>query len=115
VHIDLRMTDISDFVNRIWTNEHLAASARFTEIITARNQLKPVLLISPPISYDFFPALHSLYGGAEEGAEVLRISKENAQGLPSQWYGNIVAGTACSTGFAWSTLISRAAISTRAA
>ncbi|MEO0448678.1 MAG: hypothetical protein AAF191_21655, partial [Verrucomicrobiota bacterium] len=99
VHIDLRMTDISDFVVAfVPTNIYSVGTVH--EVITARNQWKPVLLISPPIRYDFFPALQSL---SAEQAEALKFYglKENPDGLPSQWYGNIVGGHNMFDGFGW--------------
>jgi len=99
VHIDLRMTDISDFVIAfVPTNIYSVGTVH--EIITARNQLKPVLLISPPISYDFFPALHSLTAEQKKALKFYGL-KENPQGLPSQWYGNIVGGHNMFDGFGW--------------
>jgi len=99
VHIDLRMTDISDFVVAfVPTNIYSVGTVH--EIITARNQWKPVLLISPPVRYDFFPALASL---SPEQVEALKFYglKENPNGLPSQWYGNIVGGHNMFDGFGW--------------
>jgi hypothetical protein len=99
VHIDLRMTDISDFVIAfVPTNIYSVGTVH--EIITARNQLKPVLLISPPISYDFFPALKSLTGEQKKALKFYGL-KENPHGLPSQWYGNVVGGHNMFDGFGW--------------
>lgn len=99
VHIDLRMTDISDFVVAfVPTNIYSVGTVH--EIITARNQWKPVLLISPPVCYDFFPALASLSPAQIEALKFYGL-KENPQGLPSQWYGNIVGGHNMFDGFGW--------------
>ncbi len=99
VHIDLRMTDISDFVTAfVPTNIYSVGTVH--EIITARNQLKPVLMVSPPISYDFFPALAKLTDQQKEALKFYGL-KENRHGLPSQWYGNIVGGHNMFDGFGW--------------
>lgn len=102
VHIDLRMTDISDFVvSFVPTNIYSVGTVH--EIITARNQLKPVLLVSPPVKYDFFPALDNLTVKQREALKFYGL-KENPQGLPSQWYGNIVGGHNMFDGFGWEAL-----------
>ena len=99
VHIDLRMTDISDFVVAfVPTNIYSVGTVH--EVITARNQWKPVLLISPPVRYDFFPALASLSPAQIEALKFYGL-KENPHGLPSQWYGNIVGGHNMFDGFGW--------------
>lgn len=99
VHIDLRMTDISDFVvSFVPTNIYSVGTVH--EIITARNQLKPVLLVSPPIRYDFFPELKSLTPSQLKALKFYGL-KENPAGLPSQWYGNIVGGHNMFDGFGW--------------
>ena len=102
VHIDLRMTDLSDFVVAfVPTNIYSVGTVH--EVIVARLQCKPVLMISPPIRYDFFPALASL---SEEEKRALKFAgfKENPQGIPSQWYGNIVGGRNMFDGFGWEAL-----------
>tara|TARA_R110002096_G_scaffold16106_39_gene55278 strand:+ start:1695 stop:2714 length:1020 start_codon:yes stop_codon:yes gene_type:complete len=102
VHIDLRMTDISDFVVAfVPTNIYSVGTVH--EIITARLQLKPVLLVSPPVQYDFFPELKSLTGKQKEALKFYGL-KENPNGLPSQWYGNIVGGHNMFDGFGWENL-----------
>ena len=88
VHIDLRMTDISDFViSFVPTNIYSVGTVH--EIIVARNQRKPVLMVSPPIKYDFFPELANLPDNVKRALKFYGL-KENPQGIPSQWYGNIV-------------------------
>jgi hypothetical protein len=102
VHIDLRMTDLSDFVVAfVPTNIYSVGTVH--EIIVARQQQKPVLMISPPIRYDFFPELAAL---TDEAKRALKFAgfKENPQGIPSQWYGNIVGGRNMFDGFGWEAL-----------
>jgi hypothetical protein len=73
------------------------------EVIVARQQQKPVLMISPPIRFDYFPALASL---SDEEKHALKFAgfRENPQGIPSQWYGNIVGGRNMFDGFGWEAL-----------
>jgi hypothetical protein len=99
VHIDLRMTDVSDFVIA-FAPTNIYSVGTVHEIITARNQLKPVLLVSPPISYDFFPELRDLTAEQKQALKFYGL-KENPHGLPSQWYGNIVGGHNMFDGFGW--------------
>ena len=90
VHIDLRMVDVSDFVIAFCpTNTYSVGTVH--EIVVARQQHKPTLLVSPPISFDMFPGLAGI---PEETKKLLKTYglKENKRGLPSQWYGNIVGG-----------------------
>ncbi|MGV9173986.1 MAG: hypothetical protein ACOC35_15670 [Promethearchaeia archaeon] len=102
VHIDLRMVDIADFVvTFVPTNIYSVGTVH--EIVTARNQFKPVLLISPPVKYEFFPEIDRL---SDEVKRVLKYYglKENPKGIPSQGYGNIVGGHYMFDGFGWESL-----------
>ena len=102
VHIDLRMTDLSDYVIAfVPTNIYSVGTVH--EVITARNQLKPTLLISPPVKYEFFPEIDAL---SDDVKKILKFYglKENPQGIPSQWYGNIVGGHYMFDGFGWEDL-----------
>lgn len=99
VHIDCRMTDVSDFlISFVPTNIYSVGTVH--EIVLARSQFKPVLFVSPPVKYEFFPELDAL---DPQVKEVLRFYglKENPQGIPSQWYGNIVGGHNMFDGFGW--------------
>lgn len=99
VHIDLRMTDLSDFVVAfVPTNVYSVGTVH--EIIVARLQFKPVLLISPPVKYDFFPELKDLPAEVKRALKFAGF-KENPEGIPSQWYGNIVGGRNMFDGFGW--------------
>ena len=102
VHIDLRMVDIADSViTFVPTNIYSVGTVH--EIVTARNQFKPVLMVSPPVKYEFFPEIDQL---SEETKKVLKFYglKENSKGIPSQWYGNIVGGHYMFDGFGWESL-----------
>ncbi len=99
VHIDLRMTDISDFVIAfVPTNIYSVGTVH--EIVMARAQHKPVMMISPPVKYDFFPEIAALSPEAKSHLKFYGL-KENPQGIPSQWYGNIVGGNNMFDGFGW--------------
>jgi hypothetical protein len=102
VHIDLRMVDLSDFVvTFVPTNIYSVGTVH--EVVTARLQLKPVLMISPPIKYEFFPEIDCL---SEETKNILKFYglKQNPNGIPSQWYGNIVGGHYLFDGFGFEDL-----------
>lgn len=102
VHIDLRMTDLSDFVIAfVPTNIYSVGTVH--EIVMARNQHKPVMLISPPVKYDMFPEIDALSEQAKQQLKFYGL-KENPAGIPSQWYGNIVGGNNMFDGFGWENL-----------
>ena len=99
VHIDCRMTDVSDFlISFVPTNIYSVGTVH--EIVLARSQLKPVLFVSPPVKYEFFPELARI---DERTRDLLRFYglRENPEGIPSQWYGNIVGGHNMFDGFGW--------------
>lgn len=99
VHIDCRMVDVSDFVVAfVPTNIYSVGTVH--EIVLARTQFKPVLMVSPPIQYDFFPELASLSDDAKRALKFYGL-KENPHGIPSQWYGNVVGGNNMFDGFGW--------------
>lgn len=99
VHIDLRMTDLSDFLMAfVPTNIYSVGTVH--EIVVAREQHKPTLMISPPIKYEFFPELAALPEPAKQALKFYGL-KENHKGIPSQWYGNIVGGNNMFDGFGW--------------
>lgn len=99
VHIDLRMTDLADFViSFVPTNIYSVGTVH--EIVVARGQHKPVLLISPPIKYDFFPEVADLSPKTRNRLKFYGL-KENPSGIPSQWYGTIVGGQNMFDGFGW--------------
>jgi len=102
VHIDLRMVDLADFiVTFVPTNIYSVGTVH--EIVTARLQLKPVLMISPPVKYDFFPEIAKLPNEIKDLLKYYGL-KENPIGIPSQWYGNIVGGHYMFDGFGWEAL-----------
>lgn len=99
VHIDCRMTDVSDFlISFVPTNIYSVGTVH--EIVLARSQFKPVLFVSPPVKYEFFPELDRLDPQVKDLLCFYGL-KENPQGIPSQWYGNIVGGHNMFDGFGW--------------
>lgn len=99
VHIDCRMTDVSDFViSFVPTNIYSVGTVH--EIVLARSQFKPVLFVSPPVKYEFFPELDRLDPHVKELLRFYGL-KENPHGIPSQWYGNVVGGHNMFDGFGW--------------
>ena len=104
LHIDLRMVDTSDFtISYVPTNIYSVGTPH--EIIMATLQHKPVLFVSPPVS---FPTLHQLREHLKDdpnGAALLeRLEreipiKENPRGIPSLWYIPLVGGDNFFDGF----------------
>ena len=106
LHLDLRMVDVSDFVVAyVPTNVYSVGTPH--EIVQCRQQQKPVLFVSPPIT---FPTLHKLEQhlksrGDEEAEKLLaRVKdevpiKENPTGAPSLWYLPLIGGEHFFDGF----------------
>jgi len=106
MHIDLRMVDISDFVIAYCpTNIYSVGTPH--EIITARQQHKPVLFVSTPV---VFPALDELKNHLDQnkdkrGEQLLtELEKQvpikpNPKGIPSLWYMPLIGGEHFFDGF----------------
>ncbi len=104
LHIDLRMVDTSDFtISYVPTNIYSVGTPH--EIIMATLQHKPVLFVSPPVT---FPTLHQLREHLKNdpaGAALLaRLEteipiKENPRAVPSLWYMPLVGGENFFDGF----------------
>jgi hypothetical protein len=104
VHIDLRMVDTSDFIICYCpTNVYSVGTPH--EIILARDQRKPVLFVSPYVS---FPALSRLKEHLAKDAPgqalledlVAQVPiKENKNASPSLWYMPLVGGEHFFDGF----------------
>ena len=91
LHIDLRMVDTSDFtIAYVPTNIYSVGTAH--EIILSRQQAKPVLFVSPPVTFPAFDQLCEHLRADPKGAELLeKLANEvpikpNARGIPSLWY-----------------------------
>lgn len=106
MHIDLRMVDVSDFVIAYCpTNIYSVGTPH--EIITARQQHKPVLFVSTPV---VFPSLDELQKhfdktGDSNGRKLLdNLTKQvpiksNPRGIPSLWYMPLIGGDNFFDGF----------------
>jgi hypothetical protein len=106
LHIDLRMVDTSDFVVAYCpTNIYSVGTPH--EIALARQQRKPVLLVSPPVECRALEALQAHLARAHDahGAALLQTLetqvpiKPNPGGIPSLWYMPLVGGQGFFDGF----------------
>jgi len=104
LHIDLRMVDTSDFtISYCPTNIYSVGTPH--EIIMATLQHKPVLFVSPPVTFPALQELRKHLEGDAQGAQLLAQLereipiKENPQGIPSLWYIPLVGGENFFDGF----------------
>jgi hypothetical protein len=107
VHIDLRMVDISDFIIA-YCPTNIYSVGTVHEIVVARQQRKPVLFVSPPVT---FPAFKQLQEKAANDSELKEIVAEleseipirqNELGIPSLWYMSVVGSENFFDGFGFS-------------
>ena len=91
LHIDLRMVDTSDFtIAYVPTNIYSVGTEH--EIILSRQQAKPVLFVSPPVTFPTFDRLCEHLRDDPTGSELLEKLadevpiKPNPRGIPSLWY-----------------------------
>jgi hypothetical protein len=93
LHTDLRMTDTADFlICFIPTNIYSVGTVH--EIVTARLQQKPVLFVSPPVTFPVYEQLeaHFQEQGDQEGLRLLSELaaqaplRPNPGAMPSMWY-----------------------------
>lgn len=93
LHIDLRMTDTADFLVAFCpTNIYSVGTVH--EIVMARLQHKPVLFVSPPVTFPVFDDLteHLKKKGDNAGLEMLDTLaaqaplRPNPGAIPSMWY-----------------------------
>ena len=93
LHIDLRMTDTADFlVAFVPTNIYSVGTVH--EIVMARLQHKPVLFVSPAVTFPTYDELaeHLKAAGDTEGQQLLtKLAAEaplrsNPGAMPSMWY-----------------------------
>jgi hypothetical protein len=106
MHIDLRMVDTSDFVIAYCpTNIYSVGTPH--EIILARQQRKPVLFVSPQVSFDSLEELRS-HLDKRKDVKAMRLLerleaevpiKANPEGVPSLWYMPLVGGEHFFDGF----------------
>ncbi len=104
LHIDLRMVDTSDFVVCYCpTNVYSVGTPH--EIVVARQQRKPVLFVSPYVTFDALPKLKAHLAGDPKGSALLEELiaqvpiKENLNASPSLWYMPLVGGERFFDGF----------------
>lgn len=108
LHIDLRMVDYSDFVIA-YVPSNIYSVGTVHEIVMARLEFKPVLLVSPRID---FPALTELekhladqvdVAGTKllESVKAELAAKSNPRGIPSAWYMALVDSDYFFDGFGW--------------
>ncbi len=104
LHIDLRMVDTSDFtIAYVPTNIYSVGTVH--EIVLARQQLKPVLFVSPPVTFPAHDELRAHLSGDAKGLALLdRLAAEvpikpNPRGIPSLWYMPLIDGGAFFDGF----------------
>lgn len=104
LHIDLRMVDTSDFIIAYCpTNIYSVGTPH--EIVLCRQQRKPVLFVSPRVTFPAFHALKEHLGNDQEGARLLDQLvnevpiKENSSGIPSLWYMPLIGGENFFDGF----------------
>ena len=104
LHIDLRMVDTSDFsISYCPTNIYSVGTPH--EIITATVQHKPVLFVSPPVTFPTLDELREHLKNDPQGTALLeRLEvevpiKQNPRGIPSLWYIPIVGGENFFDGF----------------
>ena len=112
MHIDLRMVDLSDYVIACCpTNLYSVGTPH--EIVLARQQRKPVLLVSPPVRYPRWQALRTRFAKDAETTEQLDAIQrevailENPAGTPSSWYATLVGSEAFFDGFGWASYRAR--------
>jgi len=106
MHVDLRMVDTSDFVIAYCpTNIYSVGTPH--EIVLCRQQRKPVLFVSPPVT---FPVLDQLRDHLRERGDSLGLElleqldasvpiKPNKEGVPSLWYLPLIGGEHFFDGF----------------
>ncbi|MBI1873451.1 MAG: hypothetical protein HYS05_06110 [Acidobacteria bacterium] len=95
LHIDLRMVDTSDFVVA-YCPTNLYSVGTPHEIVVCRQQRKPVLFVSPAVTFPPLERLRAHLRGNQRGMRLLKRLekevpiKENAGGVPSLWYMTLV-------------------------
>ena len=114
LHTDLRMVDVSDFLIA-YCPTNIYSVGTVHEIVMARLQNKPVLFVSPPVS---FPALESLEAHLEssrdeEGQRLLASLeieaplRPNPRAIPSMWYMALLDGHYFFDGFGFAAYAER--------
>ena len=104
LHIDLRMVDTADFIIA-YCPTNIYSVGTVHEIALARLERKPVLFVSPRVSFPTYDALASHLANDKRGTELLEKLKgelpirPNELGIPSLWYMPLVGGENFFDGF----------------
>jgi hypothetical protein len=91
LHIDLRMVDISDFIIA-YCPTNIYSVGTVHEIVVARQESKPVLFVSPKVTFPTLTALEKALNKHPDARKLLEQLKtelpikENERGIPSLWY-----------------------------
>ena len=104
LHIDLRMVDTSDFtIAFVPTNIYSVGTVH--EIVLSRLQWKPVLFVSPPVTFPAFEKLREHLRRDAVGSALLETLasevpiKPNPRGIPSLWYMPLIGSGSFFDGF----------------
>lgn len=104
LHIDLRMVDTSDFtIAYCPTNIYSVGTPH--EIVLCRQQRKPVLFVSPKVTFPALDQLRAHLQGDSAGLKLLESLekdvpiKPNPEGIPSLWYMPLVGSESFFDGF----------------
>lgn len=104
MHIDLRMVDLSDFVVA-YCPTNIYSVGTVHEIVVAREQHKPVLLVSSPVMFSALTKLEEALAGNKDLLALLADAKreltvkENPSGIPSLWYMPLIGSESFFDGF----------------
>ncbi len=104
LHIDLRMVDTADFVIA-YCPTNLYSVGTPHEIVVARQQRKPVLFVSPPVTFPTLQRLRDHLERDQQGSQLLETVvnevpiKDNPQGVPSLWYLPLIGAESFFDGF----------------
>jgi hypothetical protein len=104
LHIDLRMVDASDFVVA-YCPTNIYSVGTVHEIVVARQQRKPVLFVSPPVTFEALDDLKRHLAHDRVGRALLsRLEAEvpikpNPAAAPSLWYMPLVGTESFFDGF----------------
>lgn len=104
LHIDLRMVDISDFIIA-YCPTNIYSVGTVHEIVVARQQQKPVLFVSPAVSFSALKKLEAELTNHPRAQKLLdRLKtelpiKENEKGIPSLWYMPLIGSESFFDGF----------------
>ncbi len=112
LHIDLRMVDTSDFtIAYVPTNIYSVGTVH--EIILSRLQRKPVLFVSPPVTYPSYDALREHLRDDPTSLALLdKLAgevpiKPNPNAIPSLWYMPLIGSGCFFDGFGFAPYMQR--------